>query len=183
MKPSEKELKCIVYSRSKYPPRFKKRTLSQILLFQKPRLIPSEFEVNKCYTDEEKSLRILWAMYGLNWSSSMYDIHGNYKERILSNDDIVLKKYGEGSVSEFENTFFQTEDIIDCIDFWIKTLYEKEIDLTSFIEENKIIIQQSNKNIKEVSFRTNSPKRKVNFGSLTDRLINQLSKSLGNYYP
>lgn len=176
--PTDKELKCILYAREMYPPRYKDRNLIQKITFQKPIPVKSDFDINKCVVGETKSLRDLWVRFGLMWSWSNFDIHGNFVERTWEKDGKVI---GKGLEREFQNKWFSEEENINCINYWINILYEKKLDLRAMLEKDKNEIADDQKRISEEAIRTNSLRKRVNYGCPIERLIYSLDEILGNY--
>lgn len=177
-KPSDNELKCIQYARNMYPPRFKKKSIIQKFFFLQPNEVVGDFKIKNCIVYEEKSLRTLWEMYGLEWQHSIYDIHGNHVERSWGKDRGII---GEGIPREFQNKFFSEEENIKCINYWIKVLYKKKIDLSAMLDEYKLKISNTIKKQKEESLRNNTLMVRTNFHSPVDNLIYSLDHLLGYY--
>ena len=173
--PTEKELKCILYARKMYPSRYRNRNLIQKIMFQRPIPIKSDFDINKCVVGETKSLRNLWDRFGLKWSWSTFDIHGNFVERTWE------KSPSKSLEREFQNKWFSDEENINCINYWINILYEKKLDLRAMLEKDAKEIVDDQKRLREEAIRTNSLMTRKNYGYPFDRLIYSLNKILCNY--
>ena len=176
--PTEKELKCILYAREMYPPRYKDRNLIQKILFHKPIPVKSDFNINKCVVRETKFLRDLWGRFGLMWSWSAFDIHGNFIERTWEKDGMVE---GKDLEREFQNKWFSDKENINCINYWIKILYGEKLDLWAMLEKGKNEIADDQKRIREYAISTNTPRVRKNYGYPIERLIYSLDEILGNY--
>lgn len=176
-KPSEKELKCILYSRNMYPPRFKNKSIIQKILFLKASEVESDFNIKRCVVGKKKTFRELWERYGLEWIWGFYDIHGNFVER--GEEDVTI--VGKDIPREFQNKFFSDEENIKCINYWIKVLYKKELDLSSMLEEYKLEISDTLKKLKEESSRKNTLMGRPNFPRPIENLIFTLDNLLGEY--
>ena len=176
--PTEKELKCILYAREMYPPRYKDRNLIQKILFRKPIPVKSDFNINKCVVGETKSLRRLWDCFGLMWCSSTFDIHGNSIERTWEKDGMVI---GKDLEREFQNKWFSDKENISFINYWIKILYKEKLDLWAMLEKDKNEIADRIKRNREECIGTNKRMSRVNYGYPIERLIYSLDEILGNY--
>jgi hypothetical protein len=78
--------------------------------------------------------------------------------------------------------FFLEETIkTECINYWIKVLYNLDFDIESLKEKEIEKIKLDQKRLKEEAIKTNQPMVRKNYGSTLERTLWAFDQEFGNY--